>query len=284
MMRYLVVATTAVAAMTLSMTAAAAASPDPVGPLSASAIDGIEVTGDWNGDGTDTPGLFDFRTATWYLRNANSEGVADVIFKFGNANEPGFPVVGDWNGDGTDTPGLVRDNTWYLRNANSAGAADLTFIFGNTNEVGYPLVGDWNGDGTDTPGLVRDNTWYLRNTNSQGPANLTFAYGNTNETGIPVVGDWNGDGTDTPGLVRSSESGSTWYLRNANSRGPANLTFAYGSGFPFHLPLPGDWNGDSTDTVGMIQYRAGAATLWLLRNANTRGVAEITFTYGFLPN
>jgi hypothetical protein len=39
---------------------------------------GIEVAGDWNGDGVDTPGFFDPRTATWQLRNSNTTGRPDV--------------------------------------------------------------------------------------------------------------------------------------------------------------------------------------------------------------
>ena len=50
-----------------------------------------------------------------------------------------------------------------------------------------------------------------------------------------MVGDWNGDGIDTPGVVR----GTTWYLRNSNTTGVADVTFTYGN--PDDLPLAGRW-------------------------------------------
>jgi hypothetical protein len=40
----------------------------------------------------------------------------------------------------------------------------------------------------------------------------------------------------------------------------------------------GDWNGDGKDTIGV--FRSGR---WFLRNTNTTGVADQTFSYG-LPD
>ncbi|MBV8981459.1 MAG: hypothetical protein JO086_11210 [Acidimicrobiia bacterium] len=41
---------------------------------------------------------------------------------------------------------------------------------------------------------------------------------------MPVVGDWNGDHAETPGVRR----GNTWFLRNSNSSGVADLSFGFG--------------------------------------------------------
>jgi hypothetical protein len=43
------------------------------------------------------------------------------------------------------------------------------------------------------------------------------------------------------------------------------------------MPLAGDWDGDGVDTIGLYNP-AGAA--FFLRNSNTAGVADVTFTYG----
>jgi len=49
--------------------------------------------GDWNGDGTDTPGTFRSSNATMYLRNSNSTGAADSSFPYG---ESGWtPIAGE---------------------------------------------------------------------------------------------------------------------------------------------------------------------------------------------
>jgi hypothetical protein len=92
------------------------------------------VTGDWDRDGTVTPGVL--RGNTWYLRNGNSAGAANIVFSYGLATD--FPVTGDWDGDGTVTPGVLRGNTWYLRNGNSAGAANTVFTYGTAFD--FPIV------------------------------------------------------------------------------------------------------------------------------------------------
>ena len=100
----------------------------------------IPVCGDWNGDGTQTPGVV--RNGTWYLVNALNRPFADVSFGYGNPTGD-IPVVGDWNGDHVDTAGVVRNGTWYLSNTLGSPAADMVFGYGNpTGDV--PIVGDWN--------------------------------------------------------------------------------------------------------------------------------------------
>jgi glucose/arabinose dehydrogenase len=199
----------------------------------------------------------------WYLRNANTTGVADIQFTYGNVGDQ--VLACDWNGDGIDTPAVVRNGVWYERNTTTGGVADTTFGYGNIGDT--PICGDWNGDGIDTPGLTRNGVFYLRNTNSTGVADLTFGYGNTGDTAI--VGDWNRDGIATIGVHR----GATFYLRNTNSTGVADLTFAFGASSA--VPVAGDWNADGTDTIGV--WTGGA---FQLRNSNTAGPADVAFSYG----
>jgi len=52
------------------------------------------VVGDWDGNGTDTIGVF--RNGVFYLRNSNTNGFADLAFTYGQPGD--VPVVGDWNG------------------------------------------------------------------------------------------------------------------------------------------------------------------------------------------
>gem|GEM_PF-1631564 len=224
--------------------------------------------------GIDTIGVYDPAAATFFLRNSNSAGVADLTFNYGIPNW--IPIAGDWDGDGIDTIGVYNPDTatFYLRNTNTAGFADITFVYGAPNWI--PIAGDWNGDGVDTIGVYDPDTatFYLRNTNTAGFADITFVYGAPNW--IPIAGDWNGDGVDTIGVYDPDTA--TFYLRNTNTAGFADITFVYGA--PNWIPIAGDWNGDGVDTIGV--YDPDTATFYL-RNTNTTGFADITFVYG-MPN
>ena len=66
----------------------------------------IPVTGDWDGNGTTTIGVYRPSTSTWYLRNANSGGTS--IGGFGYGAPADAPLTGDWDGDGTTTIGVYR--------------------------------------------------------------------------------------------------------------------------------------------------------------------------------
>ncbi len=213
-----------------------------------SPTDTIHVMGDWNGDGTKTPGIVRIQgdladsQYVWYLRNSNSAGPADIKpFAYGKPSfgfeEPGdIPMVGDWDGDGKDTVGVVRrrngqaNTLFLLRNANTAGPATLAFPYGSISDA-PAVTGDWDGTGSDTAGVIRNFgrgtlTWLLRNSNYHGQAQIQFNYG----TGFdqPIVGDWNGDGVDGVGITRTFGTTRSWYLRNPLTSGPAETSFNYG--------------------------------------------------------
>jgi len=191
------------------------------------------VTGDWDGNGTDTIGIY--RKGVFYLRNSNSIGYADLTFAFGAPGDQ--PVAGDWNGDGIDTIGVYRSSTgtFYLRNSNTSGAPEMIFSLGVAGDVG--IAGDWDGDGKDTTGVFRPSNGaiYLKNANATGFADVQINYGIAGDK--PVTGDWDNDGIDTIGVYRNG----TFYLRNSNTVGIADLSFALGvSG---DMPIAGNWDG-----------------------------------------
>jgi thermitase len=191
------------------------------------------ITGDWNGDGRDSIGVY--RNGVFYLRNSNTIGVADIYFAFGSPGDQ--PIAGDWDGNGTDTIGVYRSSnfTFYLRNSNTTGTPDLSFSLGIPGDVG--LAGDWNGDGMDTTGVFRPSNGviFLKNINLTGTADVSINYGIPGDK--PVTGDWNNDGKDTIGVYRNG----VFYLRNSNTVGIADLYFALG--IPSDLPIAGDWDG-----------------------------------------
>ena len=191
------------------------------------------VVGDWDGNGTDTFGVY--RDGTFLLRNSNTLGFANITVAFGSPGDQ--PIAGDWNNDGVDTIGVYRSatGTFLLRNSNTPGPADLTFALGNAGDVG--IAGDWNGDGTDTTGVFRPSNGviFLKNTNATGFADISLNYGLPGDQ--PVVGDWDNNGTTTIGIYRNAR----FYLRNSNTNGFANIFVDLGN--VGDMPIAGDWDG-----------------------------------------
>ena len=116
------------------------------------------ITGDWNGDGIATIGVF--RDGVWYL-DTDGDGrftTADIAAEFDSEfgavlGENATPVIGDWNGDGIDDLGLFVDGHWKIDSNGDRqfDARDRAFELGGPNDK--PVAGDWNGDGIDQPGI-----------------------------------------------------------------------------------------------------------------------------------
>jgi hypothetical protein len=190
----------------------------------------VTFTGDWDCDGVATPGAFRRSDGYVYLRNANTEGVADIEFFFGNPGD--LPIVGDFDGDGCDTVGIYRpaQGRFFIVNELGAdggglGAAERDFYFGNPGDK--PFVGDFDGDGIDTTGLHREATGlvYFRNTHSSGVAEAQFVYGDPGD--VIMAGDWRGTGVDTVGVYRPA-TGSI-YLNYQNAPGAADYQMFVGT-------------------------------------------------------
>ncbi|MCJ7780983.1 MAG: hypothetical protein MUQ27_09165 [Acidimicrobiia bacterium] len=196
--------------------------------------------GDWNGDGVATPGLYRQSDGYVYLRNSNTQGVADIKFFFGNPGD--VPIAGDFNNDGFDTVSIYRpsNQTFYIinklgSNDGGLGAAEFSYVFGNPGDK--PFVGDFDGDGVETVGLHRESSGlvYFRNSHTQGNADAQFIYGNPGDRF--VAGDWNADGASSPALFRPS--GTTFYFRYTNTQGNADAQSTWGeSGW---LPVAGSF-------------------------------------------
>ena len=203
----------------------------------------------------------------WYLRNANTTGVSQVAFNYGDAAQT--PLAGDWNADGVDTPGLFRSSTanWWLSN-NLAGSTDAGFVYGSPGMT--PVVGDWNGNGNDSVGVKTGGQWHVSNSNSGLPASSIFTFGNPSGD-IPLAGDWDGNGTETPGLYRTSNR--AFYLSNSPT---GSLVSGIVFGIAGDVPVVGDWNGDGKDSIGVFRSSNSG---WYLSNG-LDGVAEIVFAYG----
>ena len=111
------------------------------------------VTGDWNGDGVHTIGVY--RNGLWHL-DVDGDGrwsPGDVALQYGRPGDK--PVVGDWNGDGVDDVGVFRAGTWHLDTDGNGrlDAHDKVLALGTAGD--QPIVGDWDGDGADEPGVYQ---------------------------------------------------------------------------------------------------------------------------------
>jgi RHS repeat-associated protein len=128
----------------------------------------IAVAGDWDGDGTDTVGVFrPGTTGTFYLSNRNDQGFAEITFNYGINGDR--PLAGDWNSDGVDTIGVFRAGMFYLRNSNTTGTADLEFAFGLSTDL--PVAGNWDGQP-----LMLPPTPTPTSTPGSAPLNASFVY------------------------------------------------------------------------------------------------------------
>jgi hypothetical protein len=213
--------------------------------------------GDWDCDGVDTPGLYRRSDGYVYLRNSNTEGVADIKFFFGIPGD--VPVAGDFDGDGCDTVSIYRpsEQRFYVINRlgsgdTGLGFAEYSFLFGNPGDK--PFVGDFDGDGFDEVGLHRETTGrvYFRFSLTTGVADRDFIYGDPGD--FLVAGDWDGDGVDTPAIFRPSDG--NWYVRLTNTEGVADHVISFGLADSGLLPLVGH-NG----LAGGISAQSGVDTM-----------------------
>jgi hypothetical protein len=214
------------------------------------------IMGDWDCDGVDTPGLYRRSDGYVYLRNANTQGPANIRFFFGNPGD--FPLAGDFNADGCDTVSIYRPSEAkiYVINALGAndgglGAADYGYVFGNPGDK--PFTGDFNSNGTDTVGLHRESTgfMYFRNTNSQGNAHNEFYFGDPGDR--LVSGNWLGTGEDYPAVYRPSNR--TVYMRHSNTQGNADEQYQWGESH--YVPVAGRFG---TLNTGVTVNVSGAPT------------------------
>ena len=205
----------------------------------------LPISGDWDGDGDATPGLYRQSDGFFYSRNSNTTGVADAECFAGDPAD--VPVAGDWDGDGDDNLGIYRPSTqmFYLYTSTCTGspmgAAQIAFLFGNPGDK--PVAGDWDGDGIDEVGLHRESTgfFYWRNTLTTGVADGEIFFGDPGDRF--VSGDWGVvDGKDTPAVFRPSDQ--TFYFRHTLTQGVADSQFTWTGAGTDWLPVSGRFGLD----------------------------------------
>jgi hypothetical protein len=254
--------------------------------LANNTYDGVLLTAGTNADGST-------RAATATIRNsilANCQGGSAVALE----------VAGSPNA-------VTLDHVLYAHNTKDDNSDGLPKTFdGQPNQPGT-----FNGLNTAIHAASAGFT-------SPGAPNYDYSIG----AGSPAVGqaagstaktDIQGNPFTTPDLgayatpaaprARSSVAlfdpeTAIWQLRNSNAGGffPDGPVFVYGSGGGHSKPLVGDWNGDGTATVGVVEVKALDASgkpfltdangnavpvsVFELRNTNGPGNPDITVPYG----
>jgi hypothetical protein len=200
----------------------------------------LPISGDWNGDGVSTPGLYRQSDGFFYARDTNTQGPADNGCFAGDPSDT--PVVGDWDGDGDDNLGIYRpsEQKFYLFTTTCTGtpmgAAPIVLGFGNPGDK--PVAGDWDGDGMDEIGLHRESTglFYWRNTLDTGVASGQILFGDPSD--LFVAGDWGiVDGVDSPAIFRPSDL--KFFFRHTVTQGVADSEFAFPGAASGWLPVSG---------------------------------------------
>ncbi|MEE8331847.1 MAG: trypsin-like serine protease [Acidimicrobiia bacterium] len=200
----------------------------------------LPISGDWDGNGTSTPGLYRQSDGFFYARNANSVGIGDASCFAGDPSD--VPIVGDWDGDGDDNLGLYRpsEQRFYLFTTECTGSpmgtAQISLGFGNPGDK--PVSGDWDGDGITEIGLHRESTglFYWRNTLTTGNAIGAIFFGDPDDRFI--AGDWGiVDSSATPAIFRPGDRG--YYFRHTLTEGPADSQFTWTGAGAGWLPVSG---------------------------------------------
>ncbi|MCF2530901.1 FG-GAP-like repeat-containing protein [Yinghuangia soli] len=226
-----------------------------------------------------------------YTRWNRTNGVATPYRPGEEASAPRTNLAGDFNGDGRDDMATFTDyGDCAMGLSTSTTAADGTlgipverktwpanwWCYGSAKY----LSGDFNGDGRDdlaalygyADGRVTFFTFLSRADGTFGdlpsrdvpPGNWTF--GNVK----PFAGDFNGDGRDDIGFmyVFSSCDVGLYTLLGRPDGGFANESSSYRSGAGIWCAvsstlLPGDFNGDGRDDLGVVyDYGNGLTRLW----------------------
>ncbi len=227
------------------------------------------LSGDWDGDGSDTFGYFE--NNVFYLDNGQA-------VPFGIPGD--YPIIGDWDGDGRDDIGVFRakeegldQSTFYLELLNDGelgGLADYAIPFGYWPDD-IPVVGDWDGDGDDDIGgyYPANSVFYLFYID----LSTSTAYSYTDVSlgqlyDYPVIGDWDCDGDDDLGIFRTSdpnENTNNFYFDINLTGGQAeyNVTDFGSNGYGNigDIPITGDWDGDGDDNIGVYRPSDSGAPL-----------------------
>jgi hypothetical protein len=200
------------------------------------------IPGDWNGDGIDTPGVYDdARGAFIYTNETGVTPFPNGELVFGSPGD--IPLAGRWDFRMTkDGVGVYRptNGILYLKRELTSGVDDYYMVLGNPGD--YAVTGDWDGDGYDSVGVYRPpiTNWYQADYNGRG-----IVYSDNDfiwpVTGLPIAGDWDGDKISTVGAY--DPSNGVFMLHATNADSGTNLFVGFFQPGINQIPVIGHWGG-----------------------------------------
>ncbi len=237
----------------------------------------IPLAGDWDGNGTSTPGYFRPRTAQWFLSNSLTNPPSNMVTNGTAWGTPTMkPVAGNWDGVGGDGIGLFDTVTarWYLSNSASNPSPDaLNGTVWGTGSM-QPIAGNWDGVGGDGIGFFHPPTasWYLSNSSSSPTADAQpgVVWGTSEMK--PIAGNWDGAGGDGIGLFHPPTA--TWFLTNSVAAPASQVMTPYPVwGTSAMKPVAGNWDAVGGDGIGLLVPSSGA---WHFSNPLTPPTASVS--------
>lgn len=230
----------------------------------------IPMTGDWNSDGFDTPGVVRYNWSSgaldWHLSNTKlTTAASGSTLPVGQLTSWGVsgdtPISGNWDGVGGDSIGAVRRQsgslTWFLPTANPS-----LFSYGLASD--NPLAGNWDCSGGDTPGITRSSQtgvgppgdgvlwWHLDNQFGTAidytPFAWGFTYGNQHDRGTSVQWDTSANSAcSRPTVIRNGAV--EWHL--TLGVGPPGVLHSM-SATANDFGIPTDWDYDVYDDYMVV--------------------------------
>ena len=258
------------------------APPSSVGYFTYGTSSFIPLVGDWNGDGIEGIGVYDPSNGSFHLRQAASEGTADIIIGLGAPNLIPLSWYDESGSLGHDAIGIIDGGNVYL---DSNLINETTDINATPSDMSCPSPGTI-GQCAYTPpvhisrtvlgriaitGTVVTEGTALRWNITAPPSSVGyFTYGASSF--IPLVGDWKGTGVE--GIGAYDPSAGRFHLKYDASAGDANLIFIYRT--PHLTPI--SWRDESGslghDAIGVID----GSNVYLNKNING-GTEEIVITF-----
>jgi capsular polysaccharide biosynthesis protein len=104
----------------------------------------LPLSGDWDGDGVDSVGLYDPHKGFFYLLADLDKGsAADLVFQFGPTGPGIVPIAGKWDNSGASSVGLYNERTGEFMLRFAGGAHARFYDFGHQAGKSFPFVLKW---------------------------------------------------------------------------------------------------------------------------------------------
>jgi hypothetical protein len=200
----------------------------------------VPFFGDWDGNGSETPGTFEngvFKLSNTYGGPAEA---SPYTFTFGDNR--GFPVAGDFDGDGRDDVAVYRNGTWQIRMIDDGATSTIINFGAGTWPAIVPLAGNWMNAVDPVGGHVLDSIGHyvggqftfrpLITSPADGSADFHPSIVGPASGGYPVVGAWDDSGIDTAGY----KVGTRWTVQDCGGFGGC-VEFSFDYGLAGDLPL-----------------------------------------------